>query len=191
MVEGSWQKPCEGCGMALTGRQRRFCGDRCRSRVRRAIDANAVGSAAKGSSPAAAEPGRCRAGLEAWLVDQFDVPEAVTEAARALADRVDADPRNSPLWGRYSTVLGMLTNITLEREDRAAREVMWDLFASCTNPSHPRVTHCSACCQEGTRACGRGDHEWSAYLDPTHGRICERCKATSADLQANDKENQI
>jgi hypothetical protein len=153
-------KHCEGCGTLLSGRQTRFCSARCRSRVRRATDSSAAASAVvkaaerpDGQPDSTGwpddEPGRCRVGLETWLETQPNVPEALTEAARSLADRVDADPRNSPLWGRYAHVLSMVVDVALEREEQAAADILWSLFADCSaHPGDPRhrMSHCATCC---------------------------------------------
>lgn len=67
------------------------------------------------------DAGRVRAGLETWLVGQLsDFPAVLVEAARALADQVDREPRNSPLWGRYTALLMESRGIALERVVEAA-----------------------------------------------------------------------
>ena len=119
MSSGNGVRRCEGCSGPLAGRQRRFCSDRCRSRVRRSGRSNAVVNAVEDgqggrvvSLPTPdtpdAVPGECRAGLDEWLAEVEDVPAALVAHCRMLADQVDADPDNSPLHGRYSTALGQL-----------------------------------------------------------------------------------
>jgi hypothetical protein len=58
-------------------------------------------SAAPPIEPSANGHGRARAALEAWLPRAGGAPEPLIEAAKMLADVVDDDPTNSPLWGRY------------------------------------------------------------------------------------------
>lgn len=126
-------RTCKRCGATMPGAgpRRRFCSDACRAAGFRS--ANAPHANAKGNAeavveeteaaavaeedeappqpdPRAVEPGRCRAGLEAWIGTDPDpdLPQALVEAGRALADEVDAAPRNSPLWGRYTAILTAL-----------------------------------------------------------------------------------
>jgi hypothetical protein len=58
------------------------------------------------------EQGRLRFGLEQWLEKRAgvgDLPEVTVEAARVLADELDADTGASPLWGRFTHLLELLT----------------------------------------------------------------------------------
>ena len=101
---------CEACSEPLSGRQRRFCSDRCRMRVARLGERNP--NANGGLAAPQVAPGRALAGLEAWA-SQFgagDLPQVLLEAARALAAEVDKAPTASNLWGRYAEVVRQLTD---------------------------------------------------------------------------------
>ena len=94
-----------GCQAPLNGSpQQRWATDACRKRAGRA-EAARVATAAWTERAS----GRVRAGLEQWLIDQPDLPAVTVEAARVLADELDADTDASPLWGRYTAILETLT----------------------------------------------------------------------------------
>jgi hypothetical protein len=57
--------------------------------------------------------------LEAWIEKRAvggDLPEVTVEAARVLADELDADTGASPLWGRYTALIETLTAPQLEAQ---------------------------------------------------------------------------
>ncbi len=103
---------CEECGGQFEkpkkGPRKRFCSSGCRSRAWR-----------RGDRAAPTEPGRNRLALEETL--RVQPPPASTaahiEAARSLADAVDGDPKNSPLWGRYLDALERLADLTVAEEE--------------------------------------------------------------------------
>jgi hypothetical protein len=80
------------------------------------------------------EPGRVRAGLEAWIAKRAviaELPEVTVEAARVLADELDADPDASPLWGRYTALIETLTTPQLEAQEvNAEVRAIYEEFAS-------------------------------------------------------------
>ena len=103
-----------GCGEMLVGGPRKlYVDDSHRKRKARRNgsepDIEADNPDADADIPAV-EPGRCRDGLERWLDGrETSLASSLVAASRALADQVDANPSSSPLWGRYSTLLGQLT----------------------------------------------------------------------------------
>lgn len=189
MSSGNGVRRCEGCSGRLAGRQQRFCGDRCRSRVRRSGRSDAVTTAVEAGhggrvvslpspDPPAAEPGGCARGLEAWLAGiEDDLPAASVAHARLLAAEVDRDPANSPLHGRYGTALLALTDaagVTQAREQwELATGPLWQVETGCDEHAHgvQRMTHCALCCDGRARRCVKGDHELSPY-EPVH---CYHC----------------
>jgi hypothetical protein len=114
---------CEcGCEKPLEGkRSQRFATEACRARAHRAELAR--GRAAGATAPVGLAPPplngdrQVSRGLENWLRGRDDLPEVLVEGARVLAAQLDLSPRNSPLWGRYTTLLRLLTEP--EREERA------------------------------------------------------------------------
>jgi hypothetical protein len=96
---------CEcGCGEQLRGpNSKRFINDSHRKRAARS-------SATK------------RLGLEAFLGVATDLPASLVEAARALADAVDANPDDSPLWGRYTAILDDLHESSSTRDGETSVE---------------------------------------------------------------------
>lgn len=95
---------CEcGCGEVLSGRRsQRFVSPAHRMRARRAARVSDPAEAAVVPPSGNGSRGSVRLGLEAWLAEQVvEPPEVLVAAARALADEVDADRDDSPLWGRY------------------------------------------------------------------------------------------
>jgi hypothetical protein len=186
MADDADGRTCEACKGALIGRQRRFCGSKCRARVRRAAESKAAASAAveaAGLPKAGADPGRCRAGLESWLADRVDPPASLVEACRATADAVDERPHDSPIIGRYVQLLGMLHEVVADREDAAARSLLWELSTGCTALTHQHAgARCSQCVHDDAHLCGQGMHayaEWNAGT--VHATTsCERCGAVAA-----------
>ena len=122
-----------GCGETLCGGPRqRFASDACRKRAARVgrsePDTNADNADTDADNPDTdtdtpfVEPGRCRAGLERWLVEVDTAPAVLVEHCRLLADEVDRDPDSSPLHGRYSTALGQLVaHVEIVAETERAR----------------------------------------------------------------------
>lgn len=115
MIERTRECGC-GCGIPLDGpAQRRFVDDAHRKRAarRRAAGNGQKADVSKVADMApAGGPGRVRVGLEAWVARRAvvsDLPEVTVEAARVLADELDADPDASPLWGRYTALVEVLT----------------------------------------------------------------------------------
>ncbi len=53
-------------------------------------------------------PGRVRAGPEEWLAEHVDLPGPLVESARTLADVVEREVDNSPLWGRFQRAMDQL-----------------------------------------------------------------------------------
>jgi hypothetical protein len=91
--------------------RQRFASDACRKRAaRRRASGNGQNPDTIADALPVGEPGRARAGLEAWIAEKqgWDLPSSVVEAARLLADQVDGDPDHSPLWGRYLDCLRQL-----------------------------------------------------------------------------------
>jgi len=131
---------CEcGCGEPIVGsRRRRFVDDTHRKRFARAVGSNGH----KATVDADTDPdmsdmsdtvpeiaaGRCREGLEEWLDGrESSLSQAVVSACRALSDEVDAKPSSSPLWGRYSQLLGQLvehaTSVDEYEQKRTAQAI--------------------------------------------------------------------
>lgn len=128
---------CEcGCGEPLSGPlTRKYVSDAHRKRAARARASDpdtqpghpdrTRTSDPESGPPSAPElhPGRARQGLESWLEEVGELPAALTAHARILADELDSDPDNSPLHGRYASVLGALTEAHESHEVRASEEV--------------------------------------------------------------------
>lgn len=100
---------CDYCGGPLTGRQRRFCSSRCRSRHRRrgpqpdatAVETTATNPAGKRLEPDT-PPGRVRAALDRWLTEEGLLPSPLSAAAEKMADQLDTATVPDPaLWNAY------------------------------------------------------------------------------------------
>lgn len=163
---------CEcGCGEVLRGSARkRFVSDAHRKRAARArnghkpdADTAAIDPDTNpdtdpdGPSMPRADPGRCREGLETWILDHPDLPSALVEHCRTLADEVDADPTRSPIHGRYTSALAALTEAASQwgpEDERAWAELQFKIRTSCDVPEHyshalGKKVHCAKCCAEG------------------------------------------
>jgi hypothetical protein len=136
--------------------------------------------------------GRVRAGLEAWVADQPDLPGVLVEAARSLAAQVDREPRNSPLWGRLVQVLLELTGP--EQQARAWNEEVAEIYRELATieaaeawryrrylravdsgePDPGRWSHLVPV------ACAMGDHNWHRY-GPLAPKRCLDCRGTLGD----------
>jgi hypothetical protein len=112
--------------------------------------------------------------LEAWLQDQVDLPQALTEGARQLAQELDAAPRNSPLWARYVTLLGLLTNDWAEgRAIRAEAASLFERLSSAAGVETYRLARYREAADRGEDAsrwdrlvpvgCVRGRHHWRRW----------------------------
>jgi hypothetical protein len=168
---------CKGCGADLPaangrGRARLWCSEACRNKHRR-----------RGPKVAA---NRARAGLEAWLEDQRDVPSVLVESARVLADEVDARPGDSPLWGRYLDCLRQLTGpeqqaIAWNDEVRQ----IYEEFASIQVAEEWRAEKCRQALADGKDAsrwghlcpvgCVMGRHDWHRWGGPESPAYCLDC----------------
>lgn len=103
------------------------------------------------------EPGRCREGLEEWLRDHWDLPSALVEHCRTLADEVDADPTRSPIHGRYTSALAALIEAASRwspEDESEWAELQFKIRTSCDVPEHysgalGKKVHCAKCCAEG------------------------------------------
>ena len=114
------------------------------------------------------EAGRCRAGLESWLRDRESaLASSLVEAARALADELDADPSSSPLWGRYSTLLAQLTEHHLDVDAyalrRAEQAVAYVQGGQARCSGCERVLHSCPYCRSGD-----GDGVQVGWAEPAH-----------------------
>jgi hypothetical protein len=135
-----------------------------------------------------AEPGRVRQGLELWLRDQAVEPEQlVVSAAQQLADQVDREPRNSPLWGRLIALYEKL--LTPARQADAWDFEMERLFAEVAlsrADEEWRVEQYRAAVERGEDpsgwsrvvpiGCVHGRHSWR---NPNYWgvRVCEHCQS--------------
>ena len=116
----------------------------------------------------AVEPGRCRAGLDSWLEGrESSLAASLVAAARSLADEVDADPSSSPLWGRYSTLLGQLTEHHLDVDTyglrRAEQAVAWVNGGEARCTGCERIVHSCPYCSKT-----RGQGVRVAWAEPVH-----------------------
>jgi hypothetical protein len=175
-----------GCGKAVTsGNPRKLYVDNTH-RMRAARSGNGHVAVDVEPSPLDTEPGRARAGLETWLADVGELPTVLVEAARVLADQVDAEPSDSPLWGRYSHLLAAL--IDAWREERpfvrgVADDILdshWTLDAiEQYRAERYREATTDAARRRWVRmvpiGCSRGDHDWLKW---PAGRVeCRGCGA--------------
>lgn len=172
-----------GCGVSIVGApSKRFVDDAHRKRASRQSDnghATADVPPVRSDTPALVR-GRVRAGLEEWLADRPGLAGSVTSAARVLADQLDAAPDHSPLWGRYSTVLGQLVESARLTAAERQEESWWlhrEIRSGCGVRGHAQaLLHCAWCCGDQTRRCLAGEHAW-----PIHAGIggvsfvCEHC----------------
>jgi hypothetical protein len=113
-------------------------------------------------------------GLEAWLADRVDLPEALVAASRALAAEVDRAPRDAQLWSRYLAALEQLLKAS------AASDVAASAFIAELQGTSAVTADAEAFRAERYRAamaagderemrrwerlvpvsCARGEHEW-------------------------------
>ena len=168
---------CEcGCGIALKGSiRRRFVNDSHRMRANRAV-ARGERVSAPPVEPSANGHGRARAALDAWLPRAVGAPEPLLEAAKMLADVVDDDPTNSPLWGRYWRALDALAVAALDSAPDW-RETQLELKSTQAVEEY-RARRYRAANTDGERGrwermvpvgCLRGEHRWRretvGYID--------------------------
>jgi hypothetical protein len=181
-----------GCRILLDGSpQQRFVDDAHRKRAARR---RAIG---KGHNPDAisdvlltGEPGRVRAGLEAWLEKRAvisDLPEVTVEAARVLADELDADTGASPLWGRYTALIETLTTPQLEAQAfNHETRLIFEEFATIQAAESWRAEKCRQARAEGKDAtrwghlcpvgCVMGRHDWYQWGGPDSPKTCFDCR---------------
>lgn len=196
---------CEcGCGAPLDPQSRkRFLSDAHRKRAARAgvvadVYADEVGHNpdSNGQTQDTAGPsrlaGRVRAGLETWLDDRHDLPGVIVEAARVLGDELDDAPAHSPLWGRYTALLELLT--TPDREATAFNEearALYEEFASIDVAEKWRAQkyrEAEAAGEDPSRwsrlvpvGCLKGRHRWHQWPAGPR-RMCLDCRGeASAD----------
>ena len=174
---------CFGCSEPLTGRQRRFCSERCRSRARRSGRSEPAAIAVEAGhgdrNVPTVDPGSCVDGLESYLEGiEDELPAAVVAHARSLARQVDADPGSSPLHGRYSTTLEQLVAASTAVVGQAMHgfyeTTSRQIATGCESQlrGEHRLLACGECVRERVRACVRGSHVWEPYGgDPA----CEFC----------------
>ena len=196
MTSTNGQRRCEGCSEPLSGRQRRFCSDRCRMRQARLAGPKPNGNTPNANKananvdPVAAPetvPGRAREGLEQWAegFDAGDLPAGVLEAARALAVEVDKAPTASNLWGRYLDALRQLTDHAEALRDRV-RDELAPIFGELQHESDverwraERYRVAVAAGEDPSRwtklipaACAEGEHRWHDW--PAGTRSCLDC----------------
>ena len=180
MSETNGQRRCGcGCGETLHGGPRqRFASDACRKRAARngRPDPDTYPDIADADAdiypdtdtPPPVEAGRCRAGLESWLDGrETSLASSLVEAARALADELDADPSSSPLWGRYSTLLGQLTEHHLDVDlyglRRTEQAVAYVHGGQVRCAGCERVVHSCPYCRKGD-----GDGLRFGWAEPVH-----------------------
>jgi len=135
------------------------------------------------------EPGRVRAGLEAWIEKRAvrsDLPEVTVAAARVLADELDADTSASPLWGRYTAILETLTVSQIEAQQMNAemRAVVESVALAGRDEEWRAAKYREAVARDEDPTvwekvvpigCVRGIHKWRR---PDYWRVvrCEYCE---------------
>jgi hypothetical protein len=180
-----------------------YCSDRCRKRASRRRASEGVGHRPD-DVPAdlpTQEPGRVRQGLEDWLVgrDGFDeAPSALVEAARVLADQVDGEPRNSPLWGRYTQLLETLVTPQVQGREVAAElgEILSEVALAGADEEWRAAKYQEAVARGDDPSgwekvvpisCVRGQHSWRRP-DYWGIRRCEYCD-TASEAAQEGREN--
>ena len=162
MLDDDGPRLCEcGCSEIIVGsRRRRFVDDAHRKRFARAAgsnghrpdtDADNADTDADNADQPEVVAGRCREGLEEWLDNrEGSLSQAVVSACRALADEVDAKPSSSPLWGRYSQLLGQLvehaTDVDEYESKRSNQAVAYVLGGEVRCEGCERVVHSCPYC---------------------------------------------
>ena len=170
------ERTCSHCEATFLASRRDavWCSDRCRIANRRALprtpnsNGHGPGSAAEVVRPMdepvpapKVEPGRARAGLEEWLAEFEELPGGIVAAARVLADEVDADSDNSPLWGRYQTALLALSDHVAEVRARTFDELA-PVFAEVQHASD--VERWRAQRYRAAEAAGEDPGRWSRLI---------------------------
>jgi hypothetical protein len=191
-----------GCGIPLDGSpQRRFVDDAHRKRAARAAGQNADTNGQKSDAFSdvlpVREPGRVRAGLESWLekraIIAADLPEVTVEAARVLADELDADSGASPLWGRYTALVETLTAPQLEAQafNAEVRELYAE-FATIGAAEAWRAERYRKAVDAGDThperwshlvpiGCLLGRHQWHQWGGPASRKTCLDCRGSIED----------
>jgi hypothetical protein len=196
-----------GCGEVVIGRRsRRYVGESHRMRALRSRKAaeeqvsgdvvrhDVVAEDAGRPLPSNGSMGRTRAGLEVWIEKQEVEPdEALTSAARELADRVDADPDNSPLWGRYLDCLRQLQEPAQQAEawNAAVRELYEELatmdaveawrhakYLKAVDDGEPHPERWTKLVPFG---CLLDRHQWHQWGGPDSPRTCLDCRGRLED----------
>jgi hypothetical protein len=140
--------------------------------------------------PVVGEPGRVRSGLESWLESRAglgDLPEVTVEAARVLADELDADTGASPLWGRYTALIETLTTPQLEAQAfNHETRLIFEEFATIQAAESWRAEKCRQARAEGKDAtrwghlcplgCVMGRHDWYQWGGPDSPKTCLDCR---------------
>jgi hypothetical protein len=190
LTESTRQCAC-GCGIPLEGpSQQRFASDACRKRAaRRRAKGNGQHPDTIVDALPVREPGRVRAGLETWIAKRAviaELPEVTVEAARVLADELDADPDASPLWGRYTALIETLTTPQLEAQEfNAEVRAIFEEFASIRIAEEWRAAQAAKARAEGKDAsrwghlcpvgCVQGRHDWHQWGGPESPKSCLDC----------------
>lgn len=104
-------KECARCGARFTARtnRARFCSGACRAAAWRDAPPGAMPPTPPGTGSAA--PGPVRVELDRWLVDNDHDRHALADAARAVADRMDA-----PGWYGLNDTAGSLLSLRVTIE---------------------------------------------------------------------------
>jgi hypothetical protein len=168
---------CSYCGGILpaSSRVRRYCSDRCRRAAFRRRHAG-QGDAAP-LEEVAGEPGRARAGLEAWAFGAPEAPAALLEAARLLADQIDSRPSDSPLWARYIDLLRLLVPAVSQPALDEEAVALLASFRSRETAESYRAERYAEAKSDGARrrwermvplGCSRDQHAW-------RGKRCTDC----------------
>ena len=197
MSSTNGQRRCEGCSGPLSGRQRRYCSDRCRMRLARLgpRKPNANGAKPNAAPVPAPEvvPGRALEGLNRWAAgfEDADIPAVLLEAARALAAEVDKAPTASNLWGRYLDALRQLTDHVEALRDRVRDElapVFEDLHHVADVERYRAERYRRAVAAGDPHAdrwaklvplsCVEGRHRWASW--PGGSATCMDCDAEQA-----------